>query len=80
MTKPMDLPASNDKEFWEGETNLHTPKPITICATHTSRKWMTQKYIDNHDGTVSCIKCPWGTTLPGFMKVNNGKILDLRHL
>jgi len=57
------------------------PIPISICPTHTKDTWMTHKgYKDNHDGTISCIFCPWGTRLPGYIRLVNGVPVDLRTL
>jgi hypothetical protein len=74
-----ELPKSDD-DYWDGaETSLNTPKPVKICETHT--KWQKHKgYIDNKDGTISCKFCGWGGILPGYMRVYNGEIIDLRRL
>jgi hypothetical protein len=64
----------------EGSKEVLTTKPVLICTTHTKDEWQKQEYIDNKDGTVSCQHCVWGTTLPGYMRVSNGKIVDLRSL
>ena len=75
-----NLPESRS-DYWDGaETHLNTPKKIPICESH-GKKWAKfDSYIDNHDGTVSCRFCPWGTKLPGHMRVMNGKIVDFRKL
>lgn len=64
------LPASND-EYWE-DAEKYSGKPVRvkICKKHF--------YIDNHDGTVTCKFCPWGTKLPGYMRLLNNKLIDLR--
>lgn len=74
-----DLPPSKD-EFWEGsEVIENINKPIDLCSTHTKDNWYAHVgYIDNHDSSVSCKFCPWGTRIPGYMRLVNGKILDLR--
>lgn len=73
-----ELPKNSD-EYWDGaETSLNTPKVIGLCATHF-KKWIDHEgYVDNHDGTVSCKFCPWGSILPGYLKVKDEKIIDLR--
>ena len=77
-----ELPESSDIEFWgDGQKFRHSPIPIELCKTHTGKNWMEHiGYIDNHDGTVSCKWCPWGTRLPGYMKCVNGRIMDLRSI
>lgn len=73
-----DLPPSDD-EFWEGDRTSYKARPVKICKTH-GRRWMKHKgYIDNH-GEVTCKWCPWGTTMPGYLKVINGRIVDLRSI
>ncbi len=65
----------------EGEVQEFKPIQVTICTTHTKDTWLTHfEYLDNHDGTVSCKFCPWGTPLPGYMRCHEGKIIDLREL
>ena len=77
--KLSDLPSSDD-EFWgEGERFRYKPKPIKICKTH-GKNWMRHTgYIDNH-GEITCKWCPWGTTTAGYLKVINGRIVDLRSI
>ena len=73
-----DLPAS-DNEFWEGQKYSHKAVSVKICETH-GKNWMTHTgYIDNH-GTITCKWCPWGTTIAGYLKVKDGRIIDLRTL
>lgn len=73
-----DLPPS-DNEFWEGDNYSFKARPIKICKTH-GKKWMAHiGYIDNH-GEVTCKWCPWGTRIAGYLKVLNGRIIDLRSL
>lgn len=75
-----ELPSSKD-DFWDGETAIHTPRPIAICETHGAKNYMKHTaYIDNHDGTVSCKFCPWGAMLPGYLRVLEGRLVDLRDL
>lgn len=47
-------------------------QPIEMCAPKS------HEYVGHNDGTVTCSKCPWGTRLPGYMRVLGGKIIDLR--
>lgn len=74
------LPESKDN-FWDGEketVNLSRADRITVCEAH-KKNWVEHiGYVDNKDGTVSCTKCPWGTRLPGYMRVLDEKIIDLR--
>lgn len=76
-----DLPQSDDKFWGEAEKHVNKPQVIHLCDTHTRDNWMTHThYVDNHDGTVSCKFCPWGTRLPGYMRFLEGRIVDLRTL
>ncbi len=77
-----DLPESSDLEFWgEGQRSSHRAIPTKICHYHKGNDWLKEGgYIDNHDGTISCKWCPWGTTIPGYLKVVEGRIVDLRSL
>lgn len=78
--KMADLPQSNS-DFWEGEKILNTPKAIALCSTHTRDNWQSHYgYIDNHDGTISCKFCPWGTSLGGRYRLVGERILDLMTL
>lgn len=80
MKNPKQLPSSED-EFWDGEKITCSPNKINICPTHTRETWMNHKgYKDNHDGSVSCMFCMWGTKLPGYMRMVNGVIYDLRSI
>ena len=75
-----DLPKSDDIEFWEGETYISKPVRIEICKTH-GKNWQDHiGYIDNHDGTASCKYCSWGFRIPGYMRIHEGKICDLRDM
>lgn len=52
---------------------------IPICETHSKDKWMSHEgYNHNPDGTITCQFCGWGTPLPGYMRLINGKVVDLR--
>lgn len=54
-------------------------KPLSICETHTRDNWLAhEQYADNKDGTISCKLCSFGGKIPGYMKVMDGKIVDLR--
>jgi hypothetical protein len=73
------LPPQSDTDFWQGRNYIGRPQPIDICATHTKNNWMTHKgYRDNHDGTISCVYCPWGTKVPGYLKIKDECVVDLR--
>lgn len=77
MKKPNDLPKSD--EFEEvAEKYINTPSKIPICDSH-KKYWQDHVgYIDNHDGTASCKFCPWGFQIPGYMRIHNEKVCDLR--
>lgn len=76
-----DLPETRN-EYWEGaETSLNRPKPIELCSSHSKDNWTEHRgYKDNHDGTISCKFCPWGTPLAGWYRVHEERIVDLRTL
>jgi hypothetical protein len=82
MSKKLDdLPKIDDKEYWgeEAETYISHSQPISICKTHGKNNWtMHVGYIDNRDGTASCKFCGWGFRIPGYMRILNGKVFDLR--
>jgi hypothetical protein len=66
-----DLPPTSNGKFWvDAETQHHKAVKIKICKKHS--------FIDNKDGTISCKFCPYGTRLPGYMRLYEGKIVDLR--
>lgn len=78
-TRKIDELPRNDSDFWDGEKILATNTSVPICLDHTKDSWaMHEGYIDNKDGTISCKFCPWGALLPGYMRVLDGKIIDLR--
>lgn len=75
-----DLPSS-DNEFWDGEVIRTTPQSIEICKTHSRDNYRSHRgYINRHDGTVGCIYCPWGALLPGHLRVEAGKLINLDEL
>jgi hypothetical protein len=52
---------------------------VKICPTHSKELWQSHDgYIQNADGSVSCIYCGWGCLIPGYMRVFENKIVDLR--
>lgn len=77
----LDLPMSDD-EYWEGANTTHfTPRQIKICSDHGKKVWEKHiGYINNNDGTISCDQCGWGTRIPGYYRVLDGKIVDLRRV
>lgn len=80
MSDLPDLPSSNS-EFWDGYKSVSQNKQVAICSTHTKDNWFEHDgYIDNFDGTISCMFCPFGTRLAGYYRVLNQKIIDLRTL
>jgi hypothetical protein len=77
MKKINDLPKSED-EVWEGEKYVGTNIKIPICGTH-GKNWMSHEgYVDNKDGTASCKYCGWGFIKPGYIRIHEGKVFDLR--
>ena len=80
MKNPNPLPPSND-EFWDGDKLSCTPTPIHICPTHTKETWMTHKgYQYDSNGCIVCKFCSWGTRVPGYYRLVNGVVVDLRTL
>jgi hypothetical protein len=79
--KLQELPKSEDTEFWgDGESIKVEPKPIKLCG-HTKDNYENfDNYKMNDDGTISCTKCGWGFLRPGYIRVKDGKIVDLRFL
>lgn len=73
-----NLPESKS-EFWQDGEKIPMVKiPVTLCDTH-GRNWKDHKgYKDNHDGTASCMYCPWGFIIPGYVRIHEGKAYDLR--
>ena len=67
------------KDQFDGESQTATNVRINICATHTKDTYLTPRgYVDNHDGTISCKWCPWGTHLSGRYRVHSERIIDLK--
>jgi hypothetical protein len=79
MPKNLTPLPKNDEDFWDGaEKYVSTPISMPICKTH-GKNWMSHdRYIDNGDGTASCLDCSWGFRIPGYLRVLDGKIVDLR--
>jgi hypothetical protein len=77
MKKLNDLPK-NDDDYWEGEKYVGNPTKIPICDTH-GKNWKEHiGYKDNHDGTASCKYCGWGFIVPGYLRIHEEKVYDLR--
>lgn len=73
-----ELPSSKD-EFWDGETITESRRTIHICETHAPENYMEHiGYVDTRDGAVTCKYCPWGGKLPGYLRVADGRLVDLR--
>lgn len=74
-----NLPPTSD-DYWEGAKTFKTlPVSINICSTHDKKNWIEHVgYINNHDGTIRCKYCPWGSKLPGYYRVIDERIVDLR--
>lgn len=52
---------------------------ISICPTHTRENWTKHtRYTYEGNSVVKCMDCPWGTSIPGYMRCVEGKIVDLR--
>lgn len=77
-----DLPKSSDESFWlDAQRMASQAVPVQICQTHRKDNWMThQGYVQEPDGTLLCLYCPWGTKSPGRYRVIEGKLIDLRDL
>lgn len=72
------LPKSDDNFWDDAEKYVSTPIVLPICKTH-GKDWMKHEgYKDNGDGTASCTKCNWGFRIPGYMRILDGKVVDLR--
>ncbi len=78
MKKLNDLPKNEDWD--EGAEKYTSPNIVTeVCPTHSKETWKSHVgYIDNKDGTASCEKCNWGFRVPGYMRVHNKRVVDLR--
>jgi len=69
----------NREEYEGGEAYTADNRPVTICKTHDKRDLFKHVgYVDNKDGTISCMYCPFGARIDGFLKVIDGKLVDLR--
>lgn len=63
----------------EPNEQIYQPKKVDICSTHGKNNWKEHAaYINNNDGTISCQYCGWGSKIPGYMRVLDGKLIDLR--
>jgi hypothetical protein len=71
-----ELPQIPNEEGAYSSLNIGA-KRKSICLIH-KENWTNTEYVDNKDGTISCPKCGWGARLPGYMKIVEGKIVDLR--
>lgn len=81
MTKKLEPLPKSDNEYWEedAEKYIGNPIEIPICKTHSKEEWMNHKgYVDNRDGTASCKYCGWGFRIPGYMRIFDEKVFDLR--
>ena len=63
---------NNSQEVEEVTWTDFKAQPVALCEPKG------HEYVSHVDGTVTCAKCPWGTRLPGYMRVLDGKIVDLR--
>lgn len=78
MSVNIPLPPSNDEYWLDAQQMQSKPQPIILCSNHTKDSWMKGTYIQNSDGSISCTLCSWGSRIPGYMRVIDGKIKDLR--
>lgn len=76
----METLPKSDTDFWEGEKYTSTGKKVGVCDVHTKDNWMNGEYFDNKDGTITCVNCSWGCMLPGYYRVKDRRIVDLRTL
>jgi hypothetical protein len=76
QVKLESLPKSDD-EFWDGEVHREKRISYPICKSH-KRYVEHEGYKDNGDGTVSCLICNWGFIKPGYIRILNGKVYDMR--
>jgi hypothetical protein len=67
-----------DPETFDGEKQTCIPHPVSICSDHTRTNWMKHVGYRLQNGTIECTLCPWGTKVPGYFKVIDEKIIDLR--
>lgn len=78
--KKLEALPKTDDEYWDGaETMRHSPVKVIICATHDRHNWINHRgYVQDDAGKIRCEWCPWGTRLPWFYRLHEGKIVDLR--
>jgi len=79
--KKLDPLPRSDDEYWgeDSEKYISTPVKIPTCKTHTRKNWMKHVgYIDNKDGTASCKYCGYGFRIPGYIRILDEKVFDLR--
>lgn len=67
-----------EPETYDGEKQTCIPRPVVICEDHTRDTWMNHVGYKLKDGMIECTRCPWGTRLPGYIKVKDEKVIDLR--
>ena len=79
MSEVSPLPSSND-EFWDGEKHSQVFKPLKICKTHTRDNWKEHVGYSFENGVITCNRCSWGTRVPGYYRVLDGRVVDLREL
>ena len=80
MKKKLEELPKSENEFWEhAEKYVSKAKPLPSCETHKQENWKDHVgYMDNHDGTSSCKYCSWGFIVPGYMRIHEGRVFDLR--
>lgn len=61
------------------DTSGEVPRPLPVCPTHTRSNWLEHRgYRDNHDSSISCMFCGWGTRIAGYYRVLDDRVVDLR--
>lgn len=73
---PKDLKPIPSEELI-GESLPDIKGRIKICDVHKKDTWQNGTY-EWDNGAIVCPNCGWGTRIPGYMRLVNGKIVDLR--
>lgn len=65
------------KEEFIGEAYPDIKGRIKVCKIHNRDEWTKGRY-EMVNGEIICLDCGWGTKVPGFIRVKDNKIVDLR--
>lgn len=68
-----------ETEYGERIENLTMPSKIVACENH-KKNWMEGTYELGKDNSITCKECGWGAYIPGYMRLVEGKLVDLRTL